>query len=116
MATNINITIEKGRTGSIVTTVTGVTDWTGLIVELVATKRINRSLQIGDDSDIILKGTINPANNTITFEYTFDDTININVQGYYYEIILFKEDKSYIRNIDYGILTILETILNDPTI
>jgi len=110
MATRGDISIEKGRTGTIEVTVTGVDDWAGKLAKLFA------STTYGDATpDIELTGTIDTATGIVTFDIIFTDTSTLTEKRYYYEVVIYEADKSYVRNTNYGNLNLLETIKTDPT-
>jgi len=108
MATNTNFTIRKGRTGTIILTVTGVSSWTDLKAKLIASKTN------GGIINISLTGVIDAENNIITFTYTHDTTKGLAVYNYYYEIVLYKEDKTYLKSINYGLIYIEDVVKIDP--
>lgn len=109
MATQQNFAIRKGRTETITVTVTGVDDWTGILAKLVAVSTI------GNTPDITLTGVVEDSSDEVVFTFLHDTTDDLTSTKYYYEIILYKADKSYIKDTNYGIITITETVVNDPT-
>ena len=110
MIINQDIQIEKGRTGTIVVAVKGFTSFDDMIVKLYATYRI------GKDIIIELTGVINSIKEEITFDYTQDTTKDIKWPKLFYEIVLFKADKSYVKNISSGRLFIRKSIKDNPTV
>jgi hypothetical protein len=111
MATHQDFSIRKGRTGTIVVTITGITIWTDLLAKLIANEEMDASAP-----DIELIGTIDPVLNTATFSYTKDDTKNITASSLYYQVTIYKADGSYIKDSNYGLLNIAPVVKIDPTI
>jgi len=109
MATQQNFSIRKGRSGTITVSVTGVSDWTDIEAVLVAALRSEDTLAME------LTGSIDEANNVITFDYTFDDTDNLQASKYQYEVILYKSNKSYVKTVLYGVMTVVGVVKVDPT-
>jgi hypothetical protein len=110
MAKLQNFSIDKGRTGTIVVTVTGVSIWTGLIAKLFATDAKGGAILM------TLTGTIDEGQNKISLSYTHNDTKDITLLGLYYEIVIYKEDRSYIKSTNYGMLNILPVVKTDPVV
>jgi hypothetical protein len=109
MATEQNIVITKGSTGTIVVTVTGVSSWTGLLAKLFA------SDVRGNAPVITLTGVIDGANNKITFTYAYSDTASLTKSPLHYDVIIYKTDKSYIKTTNYGLLGLATPVKLDPT-
>lgn len=109
MATEQNFSITKGRTGTIIATITGVASWTGINARLVASRDYEGTPAID------LDGEIDEVNNQITFTYTFSDTKDLDYTSYVYEIIIYKDDKSYIKRALYGTISINRSVVIDPT-
>jgi hypothetical protein len=110
MATEQNFSIEKGRTGNIVVTVTGVSSWTGINAKLFATD------VKGNPILMTLIGTIDAPNNKITFPYLYADTANITQDNLYYEVVIYKTDKTYVKTTDYGLINLETGVKLDPTV
>ncbi len=110
MATEKNISIRQGRTTTIVTTVTGISDWTGMVAKFVV-----ETLDTEAEEKIDLAGSIDAGSNKVTFAITHDHTKDLDPGDYGYEIIIYKADKSYIQEPNYGKLKIREVLLIDPT-
>jgi hypothetical protein len=109
MATHQDFSVSRGRTGTIIVTVTGVSSWVGLVAKLFATDAI------GNAPLITITGTIDGAQNKITFSYVATDTDEIEQSSLYYEIVLYNVGRSYVKTTDYGLLNIAEVIKIDPT-
>jgi hypothetical protein len=108
MATPINFSIRKGRTETITVTVENVTIWTGLVAKLFA------SLNKGDIPAIQLSGAINEIENELSFSFLSSSTKNLLASSLYYEIVLYKQDGSYVKDCNYGILSIEPVVVADP--
>ena len=110
MATTQNFSIRKGRTCTIVTDVVGVSNWTGISAKLFADYDMDASLP-----DIVLAGTIDQAQNKISFDFTKDTTKNLEAQSsLYYEIGIYKADGSYIKDTTIGLLHIAAAVKEHP--
>jgi hypothetical protein len=103
------VTIEKGRTGTIELTVDGIPLLEGLLVKFVASKKF------GDDPVIDLDGILDSDGRTISFDYVFDTASSLTAGQYYYEIIIYTADKTYVSTGNNGSLRIKDVILIDPT-
>lgn len=99
----MNIEIIKGRTFSIIVEVEGITDWEGLSSKLY----ISRGFE--------LDGTIDDEAETITFDFIYDITKTLNNGRFKYEVVLFNDDKSYIKNVTKGYINISEPLKINPT-
>jgi len=110
MATKQDINIRKGRTESFVVTVTGVSSWTNLLSKLFASKKLEQTTP-----DITLTGVIDTDANTITFTFLYATTASLKAGGYQYIVTIYKADKTYVREPNYGILSIDEVPKVDPT-
>ena len=109
MAITSDITIEKGRTGTIEVTVSGIDTWAGMLAKLCASEKL------GDDPVINLTGTIESTNNLVIFTYNLESTKDLEAKRYYYEIIIYNASKEFINTTNNGILNLTEAILIDPT-
>lgn len=109
MPTDHLIAIDKGRTGVIELTLAEIPDLVNLLFRFVAVQKI------GDDPAMELDGILESDGETILFEYEHVDTHELTVGSYYYEIILYKTGKTYIRTVNSGLLKILPAIKVDPT-
>ena len=109
MASNVDISVRKGRTGAIVVTVTGVDSWTDLLSKLIASKPLGKTTP-----DIELEGTIDTDANTITFDHLHATTSDLKIGGYQYQTTIYKADKTYLKEVTYGILEIKEVPRVDP--
>lgn len=110
MATNKNFELRQGRTGTILTLITGVSDWTDIQAKMFITKGSNPPAE-----KLELAGTVNQSANTITFPYTFDNTDDLKADTYAYEVILYKEDKTYVKTALHGTLKMIKSQIIDPT-
>jgi hypothetical protein len=104
-----NFSISKGRTGTFTVPVTGVASWTALFAKLFATDAI------GNSALVTLTGAIDGPNNKIVFNYLNSDTVNLTQSSLYYEIVIYKADKSYMKACTYGLLNIAPVVKVDPT-
>lgn len=109
MATLQNFSITKGRTHTLIVTVTGVTSWTDLKAKLVAAKEPEGTAVIEE------AGEIDSENETLTFTLSFDDVKRLSSPAYKYEVILYKDDKSFVKTVTYGTMRIEASIVLDPT-
>lgn len=110
MAEIENLRIEQGRSGSVVVTITGVTDWTGIVAKLFA------AASYGSSPVMTLTGSINDQTDVVTFDYSHSDTKELSLKRYYYEVVLYKADKSEVKTSTIGILTVDPVIVVDPTV
>jgi hypothetical protein len=111
MATQTNFSIRKGRTCTIVVTITGITIWTDLIAKLVAAYDMESSVL-----DIELTGYIDPVAGTATFNFTPESTEELEAQtSLRYEVTIYKTDGSYVKDSNYGLLNIAPAVKIDPT-
>lgn len=110
MATKQDFEIEKGRTSVIVDTITGVDDWTEVLAKLNAVYRL------GDTPDIELVGTVYPETDQVSFAFAASDTADLTYRNLHYEIVLYKTDKSFVRNPTSGIIKLITPVDIDPTI
>jgi hypothetical protein len=104
------VTIDKGRTGTIELIIEGIPVLEGLLVKFVASKKI------GDDPVINLAGILNSDGETIDFEYLYNTASEIAAGAYYYEIIVYSVDKTYVNTVNRGSLRIKDVVLIDPTL
>ena len=111
MAVEQNFTIRRGRTSTIVVTVTGISTWTGLVAKLFASENFEDS-----SPTLVLTGTVDAVLNTVTFALTNAATKDITVTQLYYEITIYKADKSYLKDSNYGLIYIAPVVKEDPTI
>jgi len=109
MATKQDIEIIKGRTGTIIDTVTGVASWDGVSAKMFIAREYEGT------PILTLDGTIDEGNNKISFSYVADDTEELPAASYYYEIVIFKADRSYIKTVTTGILSLIKPVKVDPT-
>ena len=109
MATKQNFEIEKGRSGTIVVTVTGVDDWTDILARFTASFTYLGTVLIE------LDGAIDESSNEVSFNYDYEDIVAITQRQLHYEVTLYKEDLSYIKNCTYGIITMRSVVDIDPT-
>lgn len=79
-----------------------------MVAKLYATHKI------GGDIDLEIAGNVNSKNEEITITLTHDITKEFKYRLLYYEIVLFKEDKSYVKNISNGRLLINKETINNP--
>lgn len=105
-----NIDIDRGRTGTIVLSVDDLPESEELRTKLYATS------VMGNPPCIILDGVISSDHEDITFTYDCDDTKNIRERNLYYEVVVYLEDRSFIKNVVNGLLRIVDTVKIDPTI
>jgi hypothetical protein len=110
MATRETITIEKGRTGNIILGVSDLPDSEELIAKFFATS------VVGGTPEIVITGVISSDLEEIDFAYNHNTTKNLTVKRLYYEVVVYLEDKSFIKNISSGLLHIAKTVKTDPTI
>ena len=107
MATNKDIQIRSGRTYEITTEVTGINDWSDKEAVLSIAKNYNESVEQID-------GTIDSANNKVSFDLTY--SITSNLQGIYdYEVTIYTTDKVFVKDALYGKLNVKPVIDKDPT-
>lgn len=112
MATELNFTIRKGRTCAIQIPVTGISNWTGITAKLFAHTDMDASI-----ADIVITGTIDQPTNTITFTFIHDDTKDIDALSFlYYDVTLYKSDKSYLKDSTTGLIAIEPAVKIDPTV
>lgn len=110
MATEQHFSIRKGRTCTVVVTITGVSDYTGLVAKLFADVDMGVSAP-----QIVLTGTIAPAQNTASFDFADDTTAPLEAQSSLrYEVSLFKADGSYIKDTNYGLINIGPVVNEHP--
>lgn len=110
MATNKNFELRQGRTGNILATITGISDWTDILARMFITKGLNPPSE-----KLELVGVVDVSANKITFPYTFDNTDALKADTYAYEIILYKADKTYVKTALYGTLKMIKSQTIDPT-
>jgi hypothetical protein len=104
------ISIDKGRTGTIELIVTGLPDLEGLLFKFFAVKTL------GDATEIELEGTLDSDTETITFGYDYTTTKDLETGSYYYEIVTYTANKSYIRTVNIGLLKVIDVVQIDPTL
>jgi hypothetical protein len=109
MGTNTDISIERGRTGTIVLSVVDLPDSEELIAKLYAVG------VMGNAPQIVLEGVIKIDLGTITFDYKMADTKNITIRSLYYEVVVYLADKSFVKNVTSGLMYIIDTVKIDPT-
>ena len=106
-----DFTIEKGRTEIVLVTVEGVTDWTDILAKLQA------SYVIGTvPPDIVLGGTVYPEDNQVSFAFSFLSTNALTQSNLHYEVVLYKADKTFVRNSTYGDIRVKGVVRIDPTL
>ncbi len=59
-------------------------------------------------------GTINDAEDTIIFNYDYDDTKDITTSSLYYTVTVYKADRSEIKDTNFGLLYIAPAVDVDP--
>jgi hypothetical protein len=112
MAIIKNFKIEKARVGTIRVTVSGITDWTGLVSKLFAGNNFEET-----DPEMALDGSIDPAADTITFFLDFEDTDALIVDDVLnYEVVIYNADKSVLANCTMGSITVNPVVKIDPTV
>jgi hypothetical protein len=105
-----NLSLTKGRTKTIKFDVTGVDSWTGMLCKLYAVTRINDIFQFE------LDGAIDTGNNIISFDFLYDTFLDLVNNELAYEIVLYKSDKSYVKTIYSGFISVQTPKLIDPTL
>lgn len=110
MAKIVNIEIERYRTQTILVDVTGISDWTDINAKFVLKDSVD------DTEKLVLDGTVDGPNNAVTFDVLYDslDTCEKNV--YDYEVVLYKDDKTFVENCTKGECKILGVLRQDPTL
>jgi hypothetical protein len=109
MALIMNVTLEQGRTETIVVTIEGITDWTGLKAKLIA------ALTFGGTPLITLVGRMYPATNQVSFGTAYTDTATLTDRTLKYEVVIYNDSKSFVQDVTYGILQLKEMVKIDPT-
>lgn len=110
MATQTNIELKRGRTQTITATITGIDDWTDLLATLYASE------QKASPSEVIaLDGVIDEGNDKIVFDVLYATTNELVIDKYNYEIVIYKEDKTFVKTPIYGELTVSGVVRLDPT-
>jgi high-affinity K+ transport system ATPase subunit B len=109
MATNKDFSIRIGRSYNITTTVSGIDDWTGKNAVLTAGR--------GYDADTLVlekSGTIATSTNKITFELSANETRELS-GTYNYEITIYENDGSFVKDTNFGLLKMLNVVDKNPT-
>ena len=111
MATEQNFTVRKGRTSEVVVTVLDVDDWTGLDTKLYAYSSMEES-----SVEFTVDGVVAQSANEITFNITHDMLKDLDVSSLYYEVVVYRSDKTYIKDTNYGLIYIAPVGLTNPTV
>ena len=104
MAIVEDIRIFAGDTGSIVVNIEGIDTLVDLSAKLCAVRRIGAAISIE------LTGTIDVETRNITFDYDASTVSGLIPSKLYYKVILYNADKSYVRTVTYGTMSIKLTI------
>ena len=95
MATQSDIQIRRNRTVTITIDVTGVSSWVGML------SRFYLASSIGGSIILDLEATIDSGSNRITAVISSTNLANLS-GTYYYEIILYKSDLTYLKTVIFG--------------
>ena len=95
MATQSDIQIRRNRTATITMDVSGVPSWAGLF------SRFYLATSVGGNILLDLDATPDGGNNKITATLSSANIANLS-GTYYYEVILYKTDLSYLKTVLYG--------------
>lgn len=109
MATNKDIEIRSGRTYTITDSVSGIDDWSDKEAVLTIGKT---------KGEVTLQktGTIDSENDVISFDLTHEDTSDeLTYSSYYYEITIYTDDKTFVKDSSYGRLNVKTVVDKDPT-
>lgn len=103
------IKVPRGRTGQVIFSVIGMTDWTDIIAKMYVTNRT--------DGTVIytLTGSTIPETNKAVFPYNFSDSSTMASGTYSFEAVLYRADKSFVKTIDSGIFIVKSSQKTDPT-
>ena len=109
MATHEDISIDRGRTGTIEVTVTGITNWAAMNARLFAGTTV-------DGTPLItLTGTIDSSFDIVSFTYTPATTADITDKFLYYEVAFYNDADTFIENAAYGIMHLHNVVKTDAT-
>ena len=108
MATQREISVRAGRTYTITTTVSGVTDWSDKSAVMVVSKSKDK------DAILTIAGGIDSGNDVVSFDLASTDTESL-VGIYYYEMTVYTDDRSFVKDVNYGKFIVNNTIDTDPT-
>jgi hypothetical protein len=109
MATQANETIRKGRNYSITVSVSGVSDWTDKSAVM------NIATSYDSDPALSIVGSIDTANDKITYLLTPSQTGSLSIRTYYFESTVYEGDRSYVKDTTYGTITVVNVIDTNPT-
>jgi hypothetical protein len=106
----MNIILYKARTRTVNAILTsGVPDWSGLICKFVATKR-------NANRDIVINKVGNIDVPNMYFHFNYDETILYGAGRYDYEVLLYRNDYSFVKTAMRGVLEIKYPLLIDPSL
>ena len=108
MATNSDITIRAGRTYTITDTVSGISDWTNKKAVLSIARKLDQT------PDLTVDGTVDSGNDKVQFDLSATQTAELS-GVYHYEITIYLDDRTFVKDSSYGKLVVKSTIDEDPT-
>jgi len=106
MSQKQNITLEKGHSQMITSTVTGMDDWEGISAKLFIVA------EFGNAPDVIIEGVIvsDSVSDRVEIYVPPEATLSLEAGTYHYEIALYNSSNTYIRNTNHGDCILSPTI------